>query len=343
MPPLEGLSFHNVAEFEPVEGGGVGLFRIPKTVREALSPLGRMVAEDSAGVEVRFVTGAPAFRISIGSLPSFLSPYEFHGQEVVLFRGSFVHSIHRIEPGRVNHLHVTPWAGGGEVPSHVGEAKRRGFSPNVWRVFLGRCARIFHGLETFGYGHRAPTSDELPRHRWLAYGSSITNGASPASHLSSYVYHAARAADCDVLNLGLSGSCLCEREMADYLGAREDYDVATLEVGVNMRQSVPPEEFRSRVMYLLDAVAGRGAGRRVLLITPYPNFSVPEMAAVQSEFSAILRALVESGQWPSLRLVEGSAILDDPGDLGADYIHPSDYGHARMGVNLGQILREETR
>lgn len=339
MNAPQGLSCHNVAEFEPSPCGGVALFRIPRKVREALSPLGRMVAEDSAGIELRFVTEAPAFRISLGSHPSFLSPYEFHGQEVVIFRGPYVHSLHRIEPGRINHIHVTPWAGGGDVPPHVGHDCRRGFSPNVWRVFLGRCARVFYGLETFGYGHRAPAAEDLPRRRWLAYGSSITNGASPASHLSSYVYHAARAADCDVLNLGLSGSCLCEREMADYLGGRDDYDIATLEVGVNMRQSVEADDFRARVEYLLDAVAGSGGSRRVLLITPYPNFSAPETAAKQSHFAGLLRDLSASRRWPSVSLVEGDEILDDPGDLGADFIHPSDYGHARMGVNLGRILK----
>ena len=73
--------------------------------------------------------------------------------------------------------------------------------------------------------------------------------------MSSYVYHAARAADLDVLNLGLSGSCLCEPAMADFIGSRDDYEIATLEVGVNMRNGVSPEEFRTRVSYLLDAVA----------------------------------------------------------------------------------------
>ena len=333
----EGIDFHNVAETELQADGGLALFRVPRSVRDTLSSLGRMVAADSAGIEIRFVTDAPAFRISLGSYPSFLSPHEVHAQEVVLFRGPFVHSRHQIEPGRVNHIDVTPWSGGG-LPEHVGTGKRRGFSPNVWRVFMGRCARIFYGLETFGYAHRAPVSEELPSRRWLAYGSSITNGALPVGHLNSYVYHAARAADLDVLNLGLSGSCLCEPAMADFIGSRQDYEIATLEVGVNMRNGVSPEEFRTRVSYLLDAVAAPASNRRVFLVTVYPNLSEAGLAAAQDRFSAILRELVASGRWPNLGLIEGDTILDDPGDLTADYIHPSDYGHARMGFHLGQIL-----
>lgn len=334
----EGIDFHNVAETELQADGGLALFRVPRSVRENLSALGRMVAEDSAGIEIRFVTEAPAFRISLGSYPSFLSPHEVHAQEVVLFRGPFVHSRHLIEPGRVNHIDIAPWTGGG-LPEYVGSDKRRGFSPNVWRVFMGRCARVFYGLETFGHAHRKPFPEELPSRRWLAYGSSITNGASPMSHLSSYVYHAARAADLDVLNLGLSGSCFCEPAMADFIGSRQDYEIATLEVGVNMRNGVSPEDFRTRVTYLLNVVATPASNRRVFLVTVYPNLSEPGLAAAQDCFSAILRELVASGRWQNLALIEGGTILDDAGDLTADYIHPSDYGHARMGFHLGQVLK----
>jgi len=332
------LSFHNVTETVLQPDGGLALFRIPKAVRDSLSVLGRMVAEDSAGIELRFVTEAPAFRISLGSLPSFLSPYEFHGQEVVIFRGPYVHSVHRIEPGRVNVIHVAPWSGA-PLPESASGTKRRGFSPDVWRVFLGRCARIFHGLETFGAPCRPPHPEELPSRRWLAYGSSITNGAAPSSHLGSYIYHAARAADLDVLNLGLSGSCHCEARMAEFLGSRQDYEIATLEVGVNMRKDFSPEEFQARVTHLLDAVAAPGSNRRVFLLTPFPNMNDSGLSAAQEAFSQILRGLAASGKWQGVSLIEGGAILDDPGDLTADLIHPSDYGHARMGMHLGQILR----
>jgi lysophospholipase L1-like esterase len=77
----------------------------------------------------------------------------------------------------------------------------------------------------------------------------------------------------------------------------------------------------------------------VFLVTVYPNLSAPGLAAAQDRFSAILRELVATDRWPNLGLIEGDKILDDPGDLTADYIHPSDYGHARMGFHLGQMLR----
>jgi hypothetical protein len=58
----ERIDFHNVTETELQADGGLALFRVPRSVRDTLSSLGRMVAEDSAGIEIRFVTDAPAFR-----------------------------------------------------------------------------------------------------------------------------------------------------------------------------------------------------------------------------------------------------------------------------------------
>lgn len=330
----ENIALHNVVETEPAPGGGLALRRFPRSVREALSPLGRMVSADSAGIEVRFVTDAPAFRISLGGFPSFLPPHEEHGLEVVVMCGAIVHSIHRLEAGRVNHLHISQPAG---LPASL--PKARGFASSVWRIAMGRCTDVFHGLETYGFGHRPPVADELPEKRWLAYGSSITHGASPGLHHNTYIYHAARIAGLDVLNLGLSGSCLCEPEMAAYLANREDYQIATLEVGVNMRATFTPQDFRERVSRLLDGVCRPEAGRKVFLITVYPNISLPNLDEAQRAFSTILRELHASGRWPGLGLVEGGSVLDDPGDLTTDLIHPSDYGHARMGQLLGAQLR----
>jgi hypothetical protein len=306
-----------------------------------------MVSQESAGVELRFVTEANSFRVSLSCEPSVLVPYEYHHPEVVIFRGAFFHSCHRLELGRINHISVVNIPESNPFDLLTTEASSAcGFSPQVWRIFLGRHPFIFHGLDTYGFERRPPEPGELPSRRWIAYGSSITNGAAPTVHENSYIYHAARLASLDVCNQGLSGSCLCEPEMAEYLAGRDDWDVMTLELGVNMRASFSPEEFRNRAGSLVDAICCAHPTRKVVLITIFPNAASIKVARnrelenSQREelFNAILRDLPKRHK--NLSLLEGADILDDFGGLSVDLVHPSDFGHARMGANLGVKLKQ---
>ncbi len=340
------VALHNVVELESAPGGGTFLRRYPAEIRNILSPLGRIVSQDAAGVEIRFVTDSASFRLDIASLPNVLSPWEMHHQDLVIFRGAFLHSHHRLTPGRINHINVANFGGVEAFDAVTASAARGcGFAPNVWRILLGRYPAVFHGLDTYGHARRPPKPDELPKHRWIAYGSSITNGASPTVHHNSYLYHAARQASLDVFNLGLSGACLCEAQVADHLAGRDDWDVMTLELGVNMRGHVEADEFRRRAEEMLWKITTRHPDRRLVLITIFPNAATTAHTATpdapvsvrQDAFDDILRQLA-AGR--NITLIEGSDILDDFACLSVDLIHPSDYGHARMGMNLGRNLSD---
>lgn len=348
MPPSDPrYSLHNVVELEPSPGGGILLRRFPRRLREKLSLLGHMVAEESAGVEIRFVTDSDSFRIALGAEPSSLNPAEIHKLGVTIFRGDFVHSQTVIEAGRVNYVAQMDWGGAMRERFRTlsPEAlKGRRFSPDVWRICLGRFPASFIELTTFGGSCRSPLPTEQPGIRWLAYGSSITNGASPSTHELSYIQVAAHRLGVDVFNQGLSGSCLCEPEMADYLAQRNDWDLMTLELGVNMRQGFTPEEFESRAGALISRVASRG--KPVAVITIYPNgqllpFSTEDKGKIeerQAKFNEVLRRIVSP--FSNVRLIEGSEILGDFRGLTTDLLHPGDYGHLEMGMNLADQLRE---
>jgi hypothetical protein len=120
------------------------------------------------------------------------------------------------------------------------------FSPDVWRLTLRGEGVRFHGIE--GEGLRPPTSNELPSLRYLSYGTSITHGAAAtASHLT-YVAQTAWRLRADLINLGVGGSAWCEPQLADYIAERDDYDIATLALSVNMiGGGFKDEEFRERV------------------------------------------------------------------------------------------------
>jgi lysophospholipase L1-like esterase len=344
------IKFHNTVELEPVAGGGLALRRFPKAVRNCLSPLGRMVAQESAGCELRFVTDAENIRLSVSSMPSVFALLESNNQDVVIFKGAFFHSYLRLEPGKINHINLTDIGGAVrkdflKLTPNVRDTDY--FAHNVWRILFGRYPAVFHELDTCGYLVRVPTDAEMPKKRMLCYGSSITNGCSPTLYHLSYVQQAARLLKVDVFNQGMSGSCFCEKEMADYLAGRDDWDIITLELGVNMRGGFTPDAFKSRSRYLIKKVVASHPGKPVFLITIYPNAESRQNAMNSSEiqqqqlaFDDIIRGTVQELDIDNLHLIEGQDILTDYSGITKDLIHPGDYGHMEMGFNLARKIRE---
>jgi lysophospholipase L1-like esterase len=333
---IERVYFHNVAEREKRDGlPGVRLHRFPARVRHALSENGRTRAVQSNGCEIRFTTDAKHVRVTLSAL-------ETNGKVMVL-RGDFVHSVHTLQAGTMQTLHL-------ETPERFAEVGRealcnRAFSPDVWRIYMDRFCAVFHDIDAFGHEVRPPEKREMPEITLLAYGSSITQGAGAQSHYNGYVQQAARRLQIDALNLGLSGSCLCEKEVADFIAERNDWDVAFFELGVNMRSLFTAEEFRQRAEYLLDTVIDRHREKPVFVTTIYPNratyFRNPNDVLSERErrYNDVLRRYVANKNHPHLHLIEGSEIMTDFTSLTSDLIHPSDYGHILMGEHLARHLR----
>ncbi|WP_240416847.1 SGNH/GDSL hydrolase family protein [Paenibacillus periandrae] len=343
------LEFHNVAELEHAHGvSGLLLQRFPQKVRYALGtknrPNGRYVAEQSTACEIRFVTEARILRVVLTAT--------LGEGDVVIYNGDYVHSVHRLVPGRVHTLQLEKHARFGEVHKQALETGR--FSSDVWRIGISRNYEAgigfqvaFHHLETFGHVYRPPQAHELPSQTMLAYGSSITHGSGATVHHNAYIQQTARRLGFDLLNKGLGGSCLCEAEIADFLAELTAWDVAVLELGVNMRDLYTTEEFTSRARYLIHQIVTKNIGKPVFLITLFPNSSdhlVSEdnpLTIANKQFSQALRDLHREFALPHLHLIEGHEVLNDFSALAADLIHPSDYGHIIMGERLAQRIAEK--
>jgi lysophospholipase L1-like esterase len=200
----------------------------------------------------------------------------------------------------------------------------------------------FHGVD--GEGVRPPESTALPDRRYLAYGTSITEGiAATGPHLT-YVQQTARRIGADAINLGSGGSAYCEPEIADYIAERGDWDVATLALSVNMLSAgFTVEAFRERVEYMVETVAQ--TGRPVVCLTLFPfthDISDAERysdtRAEPEAFRAALREVVETVSHSNVHLLEGSDLLSDVGGLSPDLTHPSDHGMIAIGERLGHEL-----
>ena len=324
------IEFHNIHSPEPWEfGPGMLLPRYPRHVREAMNEGGRVQSAQATGVELRFATKATNIRV-------YLSSPEIDG-EVTVFCGGFQHSAHKLPAGLPVCIHLTP---PDRFPVVTPETIRTGpFSPEIWRIIASRSTLVFRGLNTYGHAVRPPTAEEKPRLKWLAYGSSITH-----SSWKGYPQQAAWRLGVDVQNKGLSGSCHVEDTTANFLARQCDWDFATLEMGINMREKFTAEEFARRARYIVEEFTTAKPGQPVVLITVFPNnvqYQTPPPPAWEREqaFNESVRSLAKEFASRNVHLVEGSEVLGEFTNWGIDLLHPSEFGHVRMGENLANALK----
>lgn len=326
------VSLHNVAETVPAEwtDGGDRLCRAPSSVGAGLNVDARERVRHPTGSELRFVPEREDATIRVT-----LSAPE--PARVRAFWGSF-------QPWEPTAIGPEPETLTLSVPERLrpldasADATGR-FHPHVCRLVFERVPAVaVHGVEG---DCRPPAAGEVPDTRVLAYGTSITEGAaSSAPHLN-YVSHLSRALGVDVLNLGCSGSAYCEPAMADYLASREDWDVATLALSVNMaNRGFTVEQFRERAGYLVRRVAEAHPAKPIACITLFPYFAdvVPGTDARRAaDYRATLRSVVEAVSREDVFVVEGTELTALSG-LAADLLHPGDDGMAQIGHALADRL-----
>ena len=336
------IEFFNVEEIEiKDEYPGIRLHRFPKKVEVNMGwgrkSFGRWASGLTTGCEIRFVTEGDLVEISLSAL-------EAQG-EVLVYKGDFFHSKHTLKVGVVNTLVLRENPEFKKLDSKVFQGCT--FSPNVWRIiFCHNFTGVFYGINDFGYTVRPPKKLEIPNMKWMAYGSSITHGAGALTHTNSYIMQAARGLKVDVLDKGMGGSCLCENEVADFLALDCNWDFATLELGVNMRESFTPDEFEEFAHYLITTIKQNNPFKHIFLVTIYPNSlhyindDKDICVITQREFDIRLRKIYSELEDDYLHLIEGSQILKDFSYLTCDLIHPSEFGHIAMGESIAHKIKQ---
>lgn len=325
-------SLFNVGEaYElPSKPGSAQLLRYPSSLAPVFTlGMAKHSSRWSTGCEVRFVPEGEDFELHLSCSEA---------SRVSLFQGHFWCSSLDMDPGRSYVIKGKLNQSLIDLPDDALPAN--GFSQKVIRLLVERGPVHFHGLDNFGAGSRAPTAEETPKYRWLAWGSSITHAA------NGYAWQAAQRLGVDVYNKGLSGSCGAEPEVAEWLVNHNEWDFATCEWGVNMRRKYSIEAFEKNVRASLDIYLA--AQKPVFLITTFRNEVDVNMAPAgfaerQTGFNDILRSLCakKCEANPQLHLIEGCDILKSQTWLTADLLHPSQEGHNQMGVELANVLAEK--
>ncbi len=320
----DNILYHNAEDIVSTPLG-YKLYRYPVSVCAHLNSRARLMARYNCGCEMRFVTESELTNINIYAESG--SSYAL----AVIFRGDYVHDVVKLDCGRMNTITLNK-------PKQA-EAdcfyKNNNFDSNVWRIHFHNCEVTVCSVDTMNYNIRPPKKSEMPSKTMLAYGSSITHGARSVTHTNSYAEEAARILGTDIMNKGVGGSCRFESESADFLAKNNEWDFAWIEGAVNSTD-MTPEEFDSRFTYFTETLAK--TGRQIFMTTIFPtqskfNKNNPYYDKICS-FDEIIRSKKNIGT-----VIEGSSILTDLRFLTTDFIHPSNEGHTRMGINMADILQ----
>lgn len=332
----KGIEFHNVVEMSKRENfSGLQLHRVPRKIHNHLSERGRWNVQMLSGVEIRCVTDADYLRLFISTMQG--------DAPLMVYQGEFLNSKHYITPGQIHCINVNPNPRLKMVKPEVLNGRR--FTPNVWRFMSSGFFLMFHELETFGHKVRPPNESEKPKTRWLAYGSSISEGCGATGPHLGYVQQTAWRLGVDVYNMSQGGACMCEPKLTDFFATRGDWDFATLEIGGNMLDFFTTEAFAKRATYMVNTILKKNPGKPVVVITPYPSLHhyMREENLItrrMREYTAFLRKFVKDSGNKNLHLIEGFDILTDFCGLNIDLVHPFDTGMTLMGENLANKLRE---
>ncbi|WP_436926306.1 GDSL-type esterase/lipase family protein [Halosimplex amylolyticum] len=335
MPTIDdypSVSLHNVAETVPADwtDDGDRLHRLPADVAAQLNEMADGRVREPSGSELRFVPETDDAEIEVT-----LSAEE--AGQFRVFWGPF-------QPWKPTDIGPEPETYTLAVPERVRkldtEVDSR-FDPRVCRILFERTPAV--AVHDVTGDCRPPGPEELPDTRYLAYGTSITEGAaSSATHLN-YVSRTARALGWDALNFGCSGSAYADLPMAEYVTDRDDWDVATLALSINMaNQDFSVAAFEERAEAFVRTIVDAHPDKPIACITLFPFY--PDVieggdAERAEAFRAAVREIVAETDHPDIFVIEGTDLTDVSG-YSADILHPGDAGMEAIGRNLARHLDE---
>jgi hypothetical protein len=338
MIHMNNVELHNVEELPVIEGRpGRLLQRIPNRVLHALREPAQAIYRRAAGCEIRFVSDLEPVGVQLAS---------YNGDSIAtVYIGDYFVSQHVITQQAVT-LHL-------ELPSpyflgmEAGQKLQYAFSPKVWRIMLQ--GGEVHLLDVQGASLRPPAPKELPARRYLAYGTSITQGVSATSAELTYVSQAAWCLKADAINLGVAGNAYCEPAIADYIADRNDWDFASLCISVNMlNQGVSVEEFEGRAEAMVRRIAAGQPNKPLLCIGLIPlfmdqGFRWPDKDPVSTPgaYREALQTIVRRLQSEHVHYVDGRELFGY-GFYGMshDLLHPGNNGMIEMGRNLARYFEQ---
>lgn len=327
------VELHNVWDIiEGDEKPGAGILRIPADILDDINKGARNMAHMGAGCEIRgLLDGKGEAKAVLQCMDDNVTP-----PVVTVYHGCFCdQSIHlgddpveiTIKPPR--NL---------ELMKVISQRDNHPFDPHLIRIRLPHIhtTRILSIEGDLSY----PPAGSTPAQTLLCYGSSITHGASAIPPEGIYAAQCARRLGCDLINLGFGGAAQMDPAIAKHIASRMDWDFATLEMGINVRDW-PLEKFQQAVERFITTIATAHPDKYLFCIDLFTNDAdFMDNPTKGVGFREVVAELVSEFDSEKIVHIDGRTILTDPGGLRTDLVHPSDAGMAEMGSNLAHVIQQ---
>lgn len=331
-----GFALHNVAALIPHPDGGYNLSRVPADVRAAMSEQGQRMACNTAGCEFRFVLQSGKAEITLR-----MDTPGAHTTAILYYGGvqsgwqTLSYTIGSEPTTIVIDNHPNP-----AMLRKISDAAGYAFDPNVLRLTFDSAQVIL--LDAKG-DVRPPEPSEVPEKQFMMYGSSITHGSLACSSNLTYLAQIGTRLNADFYSFGFAGSCLLEREVADYISEQGNaqnprtWDFAILELGINA-MGLHEEEFAARTEYLLDVLLQKNPGKKIFVIDIFYHMGDFLQDEKTGNFRHIVQRACEKRADSRIYHIDGRTLLSGPRGLSGDFVHPNVEGVREIADNLAQIL-----
>ena len=319
------IDFHNVEEMEETEKGFI-MWRIPKNIRDNLNEGAKTIASRySTGIELRFKLCSKEATIILRAdkMEEAQVAYIYYGS----FQGGWQHSTKlildtdtRITIARSKNLALL---------KEIAYKNQEGFNPELIRIILpyGNC--YFVDIEG---DVEPPLLEDTPKRTYLAYGSSITHGSLSLAMPYTYPFRISQKLNCDYLNLGFAGSAHMEKELANYIVSRRDWDFASVEMGINMiGDGFLVDEFEERIKEFIDILS---KDQRPIFATSLFGFVEQNQDKANS-----YREIVKKYASDKLHFIDGLTLLDNPLYISEDLVHPTLEGMECISNNWLEFIK----
>ena len=328
----QGLELYNVHQLlEDQIDDDLAFTRIPNELRVRLNDSARLNALQTTGAEARFnLLGERAvFTLRSADRPSVVEVYQ----------GSFLvdWQVVGTEPTQI----VVQPPDNLDTLARLTAEHHLPYDAQLTRLLLPwrPPARLLSIEGQF----EPPRADQTPASKYLAYGSSITHGNCSARPSAMYAHRTAQFLGMDLINLGFGGGAHLEPQMADYIAARDDWELASLEMGVNILRSIDSDEFARRVGYFVPTIARAHPDKWLFCIDLFTSRFDWELAQKRQRFAQIVRETVAELGMEKVVYIPGAEMLRSVSGLTADLVHPAPAGMEEIARNLTRVIRKRTQ